>query len=85
MLSGLKGAVTTITSPGPTKDMVACFAMFYGAQPPHSQANADACHSAYCHTLCQSDKKILRRGSSFTRDIFERVMGASPRLTDLGN
>jgi len=32
-VAGLQGAVTNITSPGPTKDMVACFAMFYGAQP----------------------------------------------------
>ena len=29
----MQGAVTTITSPKPTTDMVACFAIFYGAQP----------------------------------------------------
>ena len=29
----LQGAVTTITAPKPTTDMVACFAIFYGAQP----------------------------------------------------
>ena len=29
----MQGAVTTITSPKPTTDMVACFAIFYGVQP----------------------------------------------------
>ena len=79
MLFGLKGAVTTITSPGPTKDMVACFAMFYGKQPPACRPPLMPARCRLPHHQPVSWSDLI---SILKRNILKFMTAAIPRLID---